>query len=107
MLVIGLVGALAATLVALSAVAAAVAAQQRAVTAADLAALAGAQRLIDGGTLDQACGESDLVATRNGAALAHCGRAPPGRLTVDCTVAVDLPILGRRAASATAVAGPP
>jgi secretion/DNA translocation related TadE-like protein len=106
-LAVGLVGALAATLLALAVVAAGVVANQRAVTASDLAALAGAQALIDGGTLSAACQAATDTARSNGAELTSCGRSPPNDLAVSCSIGVDLPVLGQRAAMASAVAGPP
>ncbi|MDR0594817.1 MAG: flp pilus-assembly TadE/G-like family protein [Bifidobacteriaceae bacterium] len=106
-LAIGLVAALALSLLALATVGAALAAHQQAVTAADLSALAGAQSLIDGQSLEQACQAADQVSRASGAALAQCGRSPPDRLAVTCRKEVDLPMLGRRIASASAVAGPP
>ncbi len=54
---------------ALGVVAAMVAAHRTAQAAADLAALAGAARLADGG---DACAEAGAVATANGAALTSC-----------------------------------
>ncbi|MDR2379693.1 MAG: pilus assembly protein TadG-related protein [Bifidobacteriaceae bacterium] len=107
-LAIGLVGALAMSLVAVAAVGQAVLANQRAVSAADLAALAGAQALIDGLDATEACAAADTVATAMNADLIGC--VPTGstnELRVDCAVQVQLGVLGARSARATAVAGPP
>jgi secretion/DNA translocation related TadE-like protein len=106
-LAVGLIAALASSLLALAAVSGALAAHQRAVAAADLAALAGAQALIDGRGLAEACRTADDVARASGGDLIVCERSPPDRLTVTCRLFADLPALGQRAATASAVAGPP
>ncbi|MDR2254262.1 MAG: hypothetical protein LBD97_10500, partial [Bifidobacteriaceae bacterium] len=79
----------------------------RAATAADLAALAGAQALIDGLTEAEACAAADRIAGEVGAEVTLCVSAEAGRLRVACAVAVDMGLLGRRTATAAAVAGPP
>jgi secretion/DNA translocation related TadE-like protein len=106
-LAVALIAALASALIALTTVAAALAARQRAAAAADLAALAGAQSLIDGQELEQACQLADQVAQSNGAELATCSRAPLDGLAVTCRVGVVLPVFGPRQAVGSAVAGPP
>ncbi|MDR2564787.1 MAG: hypothetical protein LBC97_01765 [Bifidobacteriaceae bacterium] len=106
-LAVGLVGALAAAALALATVAGALIARERAVTAADLAALGGAQALIDGQDLAAACQASGQVAQLMGADQTECVRAPPDRLTVTCRLTVQLPPFGTRSAVASAQAGPP
>jgi secretion/DNA translocation related TadE-like protein len=108
--VLGLAGMiLAAGIVALG-WAGAVGARHRAEGAADLAALAGAGRALEG--TSAACGEAGRVAARNGARLRDCG---VDGLVVDVVVEVALGDAGAsgslsgllpRTASARARAGP-
>jgi secretion/DNA translocation related TadE-like protein len=106
-LAIGLVAVLAASMVAVGTVSQAVGARQRAVAAADLAALAGAQALIDGLGPEQACAEARRVAEGSGAALTGCAPEGPQQLRATCEAPIRLGVLGSRAARATALAGPP
>lgn len=71
-------------------------------SAADLAALAGARALLTG---EAACAEARRVAEANDAALASCV-ADGDDVVVRAEVPVDLGLVGARAASATARAGP-
>jgi secretion/DNA translocation related TadE-like protein len=89
---------------ALGAVAGAAQARWRAQTAADLAALAAAQALIDGFDQAAACSVAGDVARANGASLEDCAPQAAGRVAVTCqTPPVGLPGMAR----ARAVAGPP
>ncbi|MDR1633972.1 MAG: pilus assembly protein TadG-related protein [Bifidobacteriaceae bacterium] len=106
-LAIGLVAALATVALALATLAGALVGRERAVAAADLAALAGAQALIDGHGLPESCQAAAAIAQAMGAELTECARIPPDRLTAACRIGIDLPLLGRRIAEAEAVAGPP
>ncbi|MDR2348919.1 MAG: pilus assembly protein TadG-related protein [Bifidobacteriaceae bacterium] len=106
-LAIGLVAVLALSTAAVAATSQAVSARQRAQAAADLAALAGAQALIDGWGLGQACAESARVAAGMGADLLDCAGQAPKRLRAVCAVTVNLVALGPRQARAEALAGPP
>jgi secretion/DNA translocation related TadE-like protein len=94
-------------MVALAAVSGAVAARHRAVTAADMAALAGAQALIDGLESDQACASAGSVAAAMGAELTGCVPLGGDNLRASCSATVHLGALGPHLARATAVAGPP
>jgi secretion/DNA translocation related TadE-like protein len=94
-------------LVALTVVSSSVLVQQRVATAADLASLAGAQTLIDGQGLAAACEAAADVAQLGGASLTVCRQSGLDGLAVTCSIAVDLPVIGRRAANASATAGPP
>ena len=93
--------------VAVSLRAGAVLARHRAESAADLAALAAAARI---GYADDVCAPADPIARANGAGLVRCRAevAPDGRSgTVDVavSVAVHVPGVGIRRATATARAG--
>lgn len=99
--------ALASAAVAFAATAQAVSARHRAQAAADLAALAGAQALIDGLGLEQACAEARRVAGAMEADLLECAAAPAAGLRAACAVPVRLVVLGPRQAQASAEAGPP
>ncbi|MCL2803884.1 MAG: NlpC/P60 family protein [Micrococcales bacterium] len=74
-------------------------------TAADLAALAAAQDLIDGATISQACGHGQAVARANQTELTNCRGAGQGRVTVEAAVTVRSWPGG--VGRAKAVAGPP
>jgi secretion/DNA translocation related TadE-like protein len=106
-LAVGLVAAIASTLLALAAICGAAVARLSAVAAADLAALAGAQALIDGQGIESACLAARVVAEASGAELLACRATAPDRLAATCQVPVELPLLGARVASAQAEAGPP
>jgi secretion/DNA translocation related TadE-like protein len=71
-LVVALAGALATSIVAVLLLGAAGLAKARAQAAADLAALAGAQALLDGLEASTACTEAGIVTRENGARLAQC-----------------------------------
>lgn len=78
-------------LVATLTVGGAVAAAQRAATAADLAALAGAQQLRTGASSDSACARAHQVATANGAHLRSCSVTAGVRGEVAVVAAVPVP----------------
>ncbi len=99
MLVLALVGVAVLLAGALGVLAAAQAARVRAQTAADLGALAAAERLLRG--RDDPCGVAGTVVARNGAVLAGCAPGPGG--VVDVRATVGLPV---GEAVATARAGP-
>ncbi len=65
---------------------AAVAASHRAHAAADLAALAGAQVLVDGGGSGQACASAARVSGQNGAAVVSCLTGPDLTMVLLVTV---------------------
>ncbi|MDQ6714500.1 MAG: pilus assembly protein TadE [Actinomycetota bacterium] len=65
---------------------AAVAASHRAHAAADLAALAGAQVLVDGGGSGRACAAAARVSRRNGAAVVSCLTGPDLTMVLLVTV---------------------
>jgi secretion/DNA translocation related TadE-like protein len=93
--------------VAVSLRAGAVLARHRAESAADLAALAAAGRI---GTADDVCEPAGPIARANGGALVRCRTrlAPDGRsgsVDVEVSVAVRLPGIGWRRATASARAG--
>ena len=93
--------------VAVSLRAGAVLARHRAESAADLAALAAAARI---GMADDVCAPAGPIARANGGALVRCRArlAPDGRsgsVDVEVSVAVRLPGVGSRRATASARAG--
>jgi secretion/DNA translocation related TadE-like protein len=106
--VLGLIGVVAVATVAALWLGAAVLAHTRAVAAADLAALAGAQALLDGLDPAAACAEAAQVIQAEGAQLIAC-RAVGDRCEVTVTRAVTRAGTGGRAlvARARAVAGRP
>lgn len=85
-------------------VGAAVVGRHRAEAAADLAALAAADRAVSG-TADP-CAAAASVASANGAVLESCIAEPGAVVDVRVTVEVLLGPLGRRPVSARARAGP-
>lgn len=77
---VGVIGGLAAVLVAALMLAAVLVAGQQARTAADLSALAGAGQVVLGAGGDRVCAAADGVATDNGARLESCElRTHPGQ----------------------------
>jgi secretion/DNA translocation related TadE-like protein len=94
-------------MVAVSLVAASTSAQHQAQAAADLAALAGAQALIDGLGTDQACAAATRVAAAMEADLTQCAPLGASDLRAQADIWVNLGMLGARAARASAVAGLP
>lgn len=111
-MVVAVIGVLVMAATGALAVVAAVHASHRAATAADLGALAGAQRWADFGDAAQACAEAGLIARANGATVTSClpRRGPSGAvvdLTVVVPVASGLPWISGRAATATSRAGEP
>lgn len=96
------VAAILAVAVAVLLVGRAAAAAHSARSAADLAALAGAHALRAG---EEACVTASGVAAANGAGLAVC-TIDGDDVVTRAEVAVDLGLLGTRAASSTARAGP-
>ena len=105
-LTVVLVGALLILLPLALAVVTAVQANQRARAAADLGAIAAAGSFIHGVDATRSCARGADLVTRNRASPAGCLILPDGRTTVTAHVAVDLPILGHRIASASSRAGP-
>lgn len=103
-LAVGLVGALASLGVAAVVLAGAVIASHRARSAADLAALAGASRVLRGEPAEQACMVATAVARDNEARLLRC-EAEGSSLRVVVAVRPAIPGLG--SATARARAGPP
>jgi len=101
--VLVLCGVLATVGVAVVLMGAAVVARHRAGAAADLAALAGAARAVQGG---DGCGEASRLARANAAQLTGCDVEPGGRVLVTVDVPVALGRLGVFTASARARAGP-
>jgi secretion/DNA translocation related TadE-like protein len=107
-LALALVAAIAFGGMAIAALGGAAAARWRSQTASDLAALAGAQAMIDGQGIDRACAVAGDIAAANGARLTACGPADGDRLRVRTEApAPSLFGLPPRTASAEAVAGPP
>jgi secretion/DNA translocation related TadE-like protein len=106
-LAIGLAAALVLCLMAVATIGAAVVAHNRAVTAADLAALSGAQALIDGLDPDQACQTASRTAAASGAQLISCDQTTNRHLEVRCSVPTGLGHFGIPTATAKAEAGPP
>ncbi len=100
-LCLGLVALLATLLLAVAALGAAVLARHRAAAAADLAALAAADRT-SGRSPGAPCPAAASVAGRNGASLTSCVVAADGSVTV--RVACGLPPPWRRLGTAIAVA---
>ncbi len=84
-------------------VGAAVVARHRATAAADLAALAGAVRAVEGA---DACGAAARLAVANAAELTACTASPEAVVDVSVTVPVRLGRLGGFTATARARAGP-
>jgi secretion/DNA translocation related TadE-like protein len=82
---------------------AAVVARHRATTAADLAALAGAVRAVEGA---DACGAAERLASANAAQLVTCSATPGAVVDVEVSVPVRLGPLGVFSATARARAGP-
>lgn len=80
-LAVGLVGVLSTLLVAGLLVATVAVQGQRVRTAADLAALAAAGRVLEGGAEEEACRSARVVAQRNGAHLAGCALDADGAAT--------------------------
>lgn len=104
-LVAAAVAVLGSVLVAALALGSAMVASHRARAAADLAALAGAGRLLDGAGTPQACAAARSLARANGAVLLGCTPAAGGSLVV--VVGVEPGIGGLGNAVARARAGPP
>lgn len=77
--------------------------RHRAESAADLAALAGAARVLDGPTA--ACRQAAAIATANGAQLVQC-RLDGADVSVSAVVRFHGPVPGRPAAQGWARAGP-
>ena len=98
-----LCGVLATVGVAVVLTGAAVVARHRAGAAADLAALAGAARAVQGA---DACGEAARLAAANAAELTGCEVEPGGRVRVTVSVPVALGRLGIFSATGRARAGP-
>lgn len=82
---------------------AAILARHRAESAADLAALAGAQHSAEGERV--ACGSATAVADADGSSMVRC-RQVGWDVLVDVQVPVPVPILGAETATARARAGP-
>ena len=95
MLAIGVIGGLAALLLAALALVSVLVAGQQVRTAADLAALAAAGQVVLGGGQDQACGQAAAVAERNGARLQACElRQHEGQPWPQVRVRVDREVAG-------------
>jgi secretion/DNA translocation related TadE-like protein len=106
-LAIGLTAVIGACLIVALTLGMAVQAKQQAQTAADLAALAGAQAVIDGLGSSDACALADRIAAEFSASLVSCGPTAEKRLLVICQVGVDLGWLDQKFVRALAEAGPP
>jgi secretion/DNA translocation related TadE-like protein len=108
-LALALVGVLTTALAAVVMLGGAVMAKTRAQTAADLAALAGAQALLDHLGAEVACTEARAVALANGAESVTCTITGVARceVTVSRRVSPAVGGQGPMAATATAVAGHP
>lgn len=101
-LVIGVIGAVAAVLLGALALISAAEASTRARTAADLGALAGADRLVNGGA-ESPCATAQHIVRDNGGALASC-TVDGDAIDLEATVSTRWPGLGP--ASARSRAGP-
>lgn len=106
-LVVSTVAALVLVLTMLLVLAAALVAGARARTAADLAVLAGAGRLLQGATDPVACAEAGRVAGENGGQLQECrgARGAGGAPQLTVVVAVDPSVPGVPRAAVRARAG--